>query len=606
MESVMRPRVSKRDRKLHVSYELPHRIHCARIYPVTAPNGSTVVIYGYDKGVRVLWRGGRRRKEHDSRTQSSATPNGNGHSHEIISLDNDDDDAADAAEDEYEAEEEEQDADCPYPTIIEDLDIEVGTNVLHVEVPAVHVSSLTPSILRKTAIVVIGSSDGTIRILQIPLAPPSEGTKDSIARKIGRSQIELSAGGSVPASLAIKYLPADDSRSDTFAAPKHAPEDQILVASVSRALSIWSVAIGKNGLAAHDDMLLRRAQMHFPANGVTFHPSSRLAQVLVTDTSGTARIYDPHTSRSARRRPATGDSVAEPSNAPIPTGDWIMTYHTAFNSTILPSEVEPVSPRRKKILDARWVISGKAILTVLEDGEWGIWDVTTAPPGKRVEEFTVRGFLGTSSTLEQSEPAKPKRGASKLAPMTPNTRKTKSEELFAGTPKMVGVAPPGGISVAPNYSRTGQSDESVVIWYNSEIYSITSMQSFWQRSTTGASGGFGSLYAPGLSHITDINLNNELITSVSHFSANTSAGLGQMNTQRDILVSAEHRIIALQTIRPASSVGRTLFQQPAEVATAKDQQMLDAGAMDLDAMDRMLDDMAGGAATTTRKVGFAS
>jgi hypothetical protein len=284
-----------------------------------------------------------------------------------------------------------------------------------------------------------------------------------------------------------------------------------------------------------------------------------------------------------------------------------MTYHTAFHSSTESTETSSASIRRKKILDARWVISGKAILALLEDGEWGIWDVTSSSAGKRVEDFAVRGFLGTSSTLEQSEPSKPKKGGSKLAPMTPNTRKSKAEHMFASTSNVPGVAPRGGISVAPNYSRAGQSDESVAIWYNSDIYSITSMQSFWQRITTGASGGFGSLYAPGLSHITDFNLNNELITSISQFSAKTSADLGQMNTQRDLLVSAEHRAIILQTLRPASSGGRLLFQQAAEapVTAANDQQMLDTGAMDLDTMDRMLDDMAAGA-PTTRKVGFAS
>ena len=62
----MEPRIVKRERKLQLAYDLPHRIHCARIYPAQCANGSTLVLYGHDQGIRVLYRGGRRPKHSDS------------------------------------------------------------------------------------------------------------------------------------------------------------------------------------------------------------------------------------------------------------------------------------------------------------------------------------------------------------------------------------------------------------------------------------------------------------------------------------------------------------------------------------------------------------
>ena len=129
------------------------------------------------------------------------------------------------------------------------------------------------------------------------------------------------------------------------------------------------------------------------------------------------------------------------------------------------------------------------------------------------------------------------------------------------------------------------------------------MQSFWQRSTGNNGAGFGSLYAPGLTHVSDIDLMNENITSISRFAPkSTTSSLGQMNTPRDILVSAEHRIVILQNLKPRAPT-KDLFGQATERPTARDQQMLDAGDLDLGGMDRMLDGMAGDG--RARRVGFA-
>ena len=76
-----------------------------------------------------------------------------------------------------------------------------------------------------------------------------------------------------------------------------------------------------------------------------------------------------------------------------------------------------------------------------------------------------------------------------------------------------------------------------------------------------------------------------------------------MNMQKDLLVSAEHRFVILQSLRPPVAA-RQLFQQPAERPALQDQLMLDAGELDVGGMDRMLNSMA--ADGRTRRVGFAT
>lgn len=103
---------------------------------------------------------------------------------------------------------------------------------------------------------------------------------------------------------------------------------------------------------------------------------------------------------------------------------------------------------------------------------------------------------------------------------------------------------------------------------------------------------------------------NENITSISQFSAKvSSSGLGQMNTPRDFLISAEHRFIIHQSTRPPAA-SKGLFEKALATAAAaptdRDQRMLDAGELDVGGMDRMLDSMANAGAARTRRVGFAA
>lgn len=574
------------------SYELPHRIHDAHIYPVTAPNGSTLVLYGHSQGLRLLWRGGRKRKD-ASDLANGASPD------QVMVLDGNEE------ENEFEADEEELDPDCPYPSIMQELNLDIQQEVLHVAVPSLHSSSLTPPLLRTTALVAIAQSDGGVRLLQIPLAPPADIDKAAVAHQIARSKLGLASDGPIPSDLAMKFYPVDNQAQTGLRRQQEGVEGHLLVAAASRKLKIWIMSVTADTLAGEEEGMFEQAQsvpLSSPATHLAFHPSTRFAQLLLVDVSGSSRIYDPYAQKTLSTRPGSSDSQLQAPRATGSPGKWIMTYHAGFPST-KEQDAPPALARRKKILDAKWVLGGKCILALMEDGQWGIWDLTGGlRDSKRGEDFVLDGYLSSASHVVDT--TKSKKGLSGLAPMTPNTRKAKSEELFGSASKASGVAPGGGISVSSTAPRTGQTDESIVMWFNADVYTITSMQQFWQRSTSNG-GGFGSLYAPGLAHITDIDLISENITSISQFrSQSSSAGIGHMNTQRDLLVTGEHRAVILQNLRPATP-SRGLFQQQlAERPASRDTAMVDTGfGSDLDGINAVLDSM--NSANASRKVGFA-
>lgn len=602
MDDIRRPRVTKRERKLQIGYQLEHRIHCAQAYPLTAPNGSTLVIYGHQNGFRLLWRGGRKPRD---RATSRLTNGG----HETIVIDDDDDvpqqESQQLAED-FDDDEEELDPDCPYPSIVQELDYNLEATVTRVAIPSLSNSAITPNVLRGNAVFVVAAADGRTILVHVPLLPPRDDEqKEELARSIAASAVELAPAGRIAMDVAVKFLPIDN---QPLTAPKRHQEGiegHLLIASASRTLNIWSMPVAADATVADDTQLLRRAPVSSPSARLSFHPSTRSAQVLLADATGCARIYDPYASNTQQRRPTSSDSTIEPALSTAEPGRWVMAYHAPFRSGRDTADFSQALAHRKKILDAKWILAGKGILALLEDGQWGIWEAAgSTKAGRSIENFAVEGYLGPAATHDAAEPSNPLKGLSKLAPMTPNTRKAKQEQLFTGTAKIPGTAARGGVSVSPISSYTGQSDESIAMWYNSEVYTITSIQQFWQRSTT-SGGSIGSLYSPGLAHLTDIDTMHENITSISHFATkSSSAGIGQMNTRRDLLISAEYQAIIQQTIRPPTPV-RQLFQA-AERPANQDQQMLDAGSLDLDGMDRMLDNITSGIAPVARKVGFAA
>lgn len=602
----MEPRVIKRDRKLHLSYDLPHRIRTAQVYPIAAPNGSTLLLYGHDRGLRILWRGGRRVKP------QAPPPAPAPRSKDVIVIDDSDDEPPPPPKErpvEYEEEEDEMDPDAPYAPIVQDVDVQLGSAVLHVAVPAVPQPVVQrPGVVKDKALVAVYTTDGNVSVLQLPLAPPAPNKARDLANKIIKERTQLSAGKSLLRGLAVKVHTRFPD--EGFPIKTGGAEHTVLVAAVSNALRVWQLLLTRDIIngepSLHQHLLLPALSA-----SISFHPASNSAQVLLADTRGTARLYDLHAPKDPSLRPGSSDSSALKPNE---LGRWLTAFSTPYTQT------QPASvPARKKILDAKYVLQGRAILVLLEDGEWGIWDLLPKPShnNQTPESFLLSGFLNNSSAPDTSAPTNTTRKTnSKLAPMTPNTRKSKSENFFAGPAKPAGAVPCGGVSVHSTENSNGGVDESAYIHFNSAISAIPNTHTFFQRTTTSSSG---SLFpsTPSLTRIPDPPLFSETITalcplpSTSTQSQSSFMGLGQMNAnaQPDFLLAAEHRFIISQSTRPPVPA-RGLFQSAiaaSGVEKERDQRMLDAGALDLGGMDRMLDSMAaGGGAAGRRKVGFAA
>lgn len=391
----------------------------------------------------------------------------------------------------------------------------------------------------------------------------------------------------------------------------------LLVASHSTelggALKIWRFQLKESGLDVKYPIApYRNLSLRKPASRVVFspaqYPKRRHSQLLIADLAGTARIYDLFASKGRRRMT---EEHAE-------MGAFVATFRSPFESVKSTTHTPAILAGRKSIIDATWASDGHHALILLTDGEWGIWDVNRSGPSPPEDPstFSLRAFVGTAEKEGSGNIAtSPKRASrSSLAPMTPNTRRRKEETLFQGSSSSSTVAPRGGISVASRSTATGAAPEdSVIIWYGSEIHRISDLAKFWTR--TAAAAGGNSLPGPGLSQIQDISLHGETITSITQF--DTTAEAARLARPRDLLISAEHRLLINTTTTHA--LGRDLTSMFAneepetEESKRSDQALLSHGELDLGGMDRLLDDMEGSATVSKsltlgnpRRVLFAS
>ncbi|KAF2849250.1 hypothetical protein T440DRAFT_490502 [Plenodomus tracheiphilus IPT5] len=658
----MQPIVATKGKTTQLRYELPHRVHAATVYPLKAPNGSTIVLYAYESGVGILWRGGRPLKKAAPPSKQPAKPakvNGTG-SDVIMIIDSDDDEPAKPATPalpaaEFEQEEEELDPDQPYPTFVQQVRLALNTEVLHIAVPQVPtISTLRPAdtvplIFGSKMVFTVACADASVRVITLPLSPPPDAAKEkplSSKSQIGEDVFKVHGHQSVLDGVSMTWTAKGEPSSqieaeedmdldeevDATATPSRRRRKQqersrlkphstggfdLLVASHSAELGgllkIWRFELTETTInVAHPATPYKTLHLRTPASRIAFntahYPKQRHSQLLVTDSAGLARIYDPFAAPTQARRAGGAHNEA---------GSFVATFRSTFesikNSTFSPA----VLAKRKAIIDAAWAADGRHVLALLADGEWGVWDVDRSGPSPPADPstFALRGFAGMSEKENGAGGAfSPKRGGrNMLAPMTPNTRRRKQETLFQGSSSSSTSATRGGVSVASSQPITGGAgEESVLIWYGYEIHKIADLAKFWTR-TASANGGT-SLSGPGL-QIQDVSLFGEAITSVSQFETTTQAS--RMAVARDILISAEHRlVITTTTSQPLGRDSNAMFakkSQEEESMRNVDQALLSRGELDLGGMDRLLENMEGvGTVSKTltmggpRKVLFAS
>ncbi|EEH49919.2 uncharacterized protein PADG_05998 [Paracoccidioides brasiliensis Pb18] len=650
------PVVLQRENGVQLSYQQPHRVYDTKIYPIQAGNCSTLIIYGHDRGIRILWRGGKAFKPQQPKPVEQEQPNPNGTSKDdvIMIIDSDDDDEIPAPDPknaaappvEFEDEEDEIDLSRPFHDILQHIDIQLGVKVLGLSVPTFNSEQLRstlesyPKIFSNIAVITAVCADCSIRVLALPLTPPNPQDSSSW----GLQSVTISAGSiqAIPAGIAVTFTarnPSDSSsryRSQSRnRTPKSNPDAEsdgawdLLVAvnsaEGSGTLSIYRVPITYQPGQSKDSQILpsepalpvQHLLLPSPAKAISFnpsqYPSERHSHLLVSFASGSVKIYSCLASKSqkpvADRRAWSSDGAPKESE-----GTWLVTLSTEF--CLSPSGI----PRRMAVVDAAWVLGGKAIMALLSDGSWGVWDPEGTCPGNKdftstahnqstssteggsVTSFAVSGFIsGPISATKPLTSGPTADNRTSFVPMTPSTRRFREDTLFKGSsannPSTSSTR--GGISVlATKISKDGLPDESIVIWHGSQNIWIASLLTLWRNSAK-PNGTFNPSSHSKPIPIENVNLLGELQNGIAQLIHNSTTAKGTKNVKPDVLITAEHQLIILTqkpseqgAVKPGSDT-----QRNAEALIEGDQSRLKKGELDLDGMDRVLSGMASGMQT---------
>ncbi|KAI9822379.1 MAG: hypothetical protein M1827_000098 [Pycnora praestabilis] len=702
----LKPRVSRKHDIIQLSYELPHRTHTAKVYPVPSPNGSTIIIYGHEHGLQVLWRGGRPFKRFEKPKADESKVNGTS-SDAIMIIDSDDEEPTKPTEKQeshndgpiYEDDEEEFDPSEPYPPILQDLNLMFGTDVLHLSFLNLPSEKLPPIFSHKL-VVAVACADCTVRIITLPLTPPSPASKaqKDLRSNDGFGNVESGRCGeqvlilgnntghrTIPNGVSMSITPrhnpirdsADMDEDEDDDNPSH-PVSSGIRPSASRSRSRirqsteeneWDLLLASHSPEISGLLLLYRIPIiteisesktehlisteHIlpfqtqylpsPASNISFNPSlypaRRHPHLLVTDTKGGVRIYECFPPQS-RDRSSSGQRSSVQERPDVEQGSWLISLYPGFESSKQPGSTPNGLGRRKQIVNAQWCLGGKGVIVLLSDGEWGVWDIEGAGPGAKkgplqgegnrlgvqggaLTQFSIRGqvdgSLAESSTLGRSSTSESKT-SSKLAPMTPGTRRVREEVLFSGPSAGITSFSQAGICVTRTAGQgpNKQEDEALLFWHEGNVVALPSMLAYWQKEINGG-GGSGSLFTSGRrdrpSRIDGLNLYGELNNGVDQFPQVLPNNADTAPSQPEILVALEHRLVILMTARRAPSRSENMFQQQPEEKSPVDQQLLARGELDVSGMDRMLASMANGdqrngttrnGAIGKRKVGFVS
>lgn len=241
-------------------------------------------------------------------------------------------------------------------------------------------------------------------------------------------------------------------------------------------------------------------------------------------------------------------------------------------------------------------------MVILADGEWGIWDLegtmleaTTASKRRGngtsgvPTTFALSGWLGsTANSLAKSSNSKVET-KSKLAPMTPGTRRVREEALFTGPPTNETYHLKGGISVTKfeDPKRENTAGEAVTLWHGVKVLTIPDLHSYWGNQVAGKGTLFGANSQARSAKIHDLNLGGELASWVDQLPLTATNGTSP--SHRDLVISAEHRLVFLTApLREPEPEDSMRSPAQTEKPYSTDQQLLARGELDVGGMERIL------------------
>lgn len=518
----------------------------------------------------------------------------------------------------------------PYEAITQPINL--GVAVLHLAFPYIPTDAsqqdhnALPSILMKNLVAAVVCSDSSVRLIILPLAPPSakikrtaEEADESIVVNehtgiYGETCVVVLGGNGhqgTPRCAALTLAPVtveviadlDIDELDIQVGKSNSTDRRRFLSrtqsrSRSRSLSRgegWDIMVASGPADASGAMLIHRIPLsrdgrsldltpsdysvpwsiqHFPWSiaSLNFNPSlpgdEMNGRLLVVETKGTVRVLGCTSAAHSKQ-----------------CSSFVSLYP---NPRAAASE-----GARKHFLDAQWVLGGKAILALADDGEWGIWDLeghgpkaqsgTLAPPIPTMGSsfsFAISGRVYGRSNTSQANNSRLKTTegskAVKLAPTTPSTRRVRQENLFTGSPHHTeeGLAQ-GGMSVLATNDTT-MVDEAVLLWHNDTMSMIPSLRTHWAHKLKGSGNLFGNEARGEIRIIRDFGLNGERHTGVSLLCTNYGF-IGERSLEYAVLVTGETRLAVLTSPSAGSQRTPTVFKSPA--------------SLDLNGMNRVLSTM---------------
>ncbi|KAH7263485.1 hypothetical protein BKA59DRAFT_388097 [Fusarium tricinctum] len=508
MSSLSAPRIRRTAQNTQFTYNLSRRVNDVQTYPVYSPQGASIFIYGHENGVTVAWRGGRRFKATKKASQNQKQNGTAEDSVMIIDSDDDEPQAKSKTASHYEDKPQFEDdvEDSPYPEIVQTLDLALGTAVLNVAVmpitptPAEEAAWGGAKVLTEKMVFAVSCVTNDVYVITLPLTPPSPESKarpelrnDLLAGKAGsgawgESLILLSGQNRHSEGIAINLvMPTATERPGT--------KPRAVVASHSReasgVLRLWEVPLDASDRPSKAVEPFQTEYLPNPLTSISFN-STHTTHLLAVSALQGVRIYD-------FARPSFTDTDA---TGPFPVqGSWLLSMYQPF--------ARP-SSTRKPIIGAAWIAHGRAILVLLADGMWGIWDVDGVSPagpgavlssklqpgvkGAALTTFSASGYVEGTSSLRTVTTQNKEHSTGDFAPMTPHTRRQATASLSSAMALDRLATVRGGIKVLslPS-SGSAIQDETVVLWVGGleHVCVIPGISRFWDselRKTAGTSG----------------------------------------------------------------------------------------------------------------------
>ncbi|KAG6039433.1 hypothetical protein E4U41_002640 [Claviceps citrina] len=516
MTSTTSPRIRRTGENTQFTYNISRRVNDVQTYPILSPQGATIVVYGHENGVTIVWRGGRRFKTQKSKAEVEKKQTGSSDD-AVMLIDSDDEQppakahSAQKYVDAPQFDEETEQGD--YPEIVQTLDLTLGTAVLHVAVMPVtdeivrDSQSAAGSLLSQRIVLAASCVTNDVFVITVPLTPPSPESK---AREELRSGLLAGEAGSGAWGESIIQLSGQRKYSDALvislvtpkaSEPKSRSPRAVVAACSQQAsgtLILWDVALDPTANPGRPIEPFQTEYLPHPLSSISFNPS-HTSQLLAVSPRHAVRIYDYAVSSLPPDPEAT---------SPFPSqGSWLLSLYQPFSRP---------TASRKPVLDAAWICHGRAVFALLADGMWGIWDIDGVGPsssggaaaltsrlktgltGAALTNFSISGYVEGTSSLRSIVAQKREKQNEEFAPMTPHTRRQATASLSSATSLNRLSTVRGGVKVIllPPKGKALQ-DESLVLWIggSEHVCVIPAVSKFWDSQLRRGAGGGVNLFS---------------------------------------------------------------------------------------------------------------